>query len=125
MGLVAAFAVRSSLHGGLCAQPGVRCLQRRDLRLNLPLEVAPPFGVLGFAGGGSPDAGQIQQIGFGIAAGVLMDTFLARTLLVPTVVILLGRWNWWPSPLFKQSAVLQPGGEIANSSIEASIQLDK
>jgi uncharacterized membrane protein YdfJ with MMPL/SSD domain len=26
-----------------------------------------------------------------------MDTFLVRTLLVPSTVVLLGRWNWWPS----------------------------
>jgi putative drug exporter of the RND superfamily len=26
-----------------------------------------------------------------------MDTFLVRTLLVPSTVLLLGRWNWWPS----------------------------
>jgi len=25
-----------------------------------------------------------------------MDTFLVRTLLVPSTVSLLGRWNWWP-----------------------------
>jgi len=41
----------------------------------------------------------VQQIGFGIAAGILMDTFLVRTLLIPSVVVLLGRWNWWPSHL--------------------------
>ena len=34
-----------------------------------------------------------------IAAGVLMDTFLIRTLLVPAVVTLIGRWNWFPSAL--------------------------
>jgi putative drug exporter of the RND superfamily len=28
-----------------------------------------------------------------------MDTFLVRTLLVPSTVVLLGRWNWWPSKL--------------------------
>jgi RND superfamily putative drug exporter len=28
-----------------------------------------------------------------------MDTFLVRTLLVPSIVILLGKWNWWPSHL--------------------------
>ena len=28
-----------------------------------------------------------------------MDTFLVRTLLVPSTVALLGRWNWWPSRL--------------------------
>lgn len=42
---------------------------------------------------------QVQQIGLGIAAGILMDTFLVRTLLIPSVVVLLGRWNWWPSRL--------------------------
>ena len=28
-----------------------------------------------------------------------MDTFLVRTLLVPVDVVLLGKWNWWPSRL--------------------------
>src|SRR5260221_12718307 len=48
---------------------------------------------------GSSGGGQIQQIGYGVAAGVLMDTFLLRSLLVPSLGVLLGRWNWWPSPL--------------------------
>jgi RND superfamily putative drug exporter len=37
------------------------------------------------------------QLGFAVAAGVLIDTFITRTLIVPAVVALLGRWNWWPS----------------------------
>jgi RND superfamily putative drug exporter len=56
------------------------------------------FAVLAVAGG-SASGGQIQQIGYGVAAGVLMDTFLLRSLLVPSLVVLLGRWNWWPSHL--------------------------
>lgn len=56
------------------------------------------FAVLAIAGGGSGGS-QIQQIGFGIAFGVFMDTFIIRTLVVPATVVLLGRWNWWPSPL--------------------------
>jgi RND superfamily putative drug exporter len=75
------------------------------------LILAGTFAVLGFAGSGTNGGAQIQQIGFGIAAGVLMDTFLVRTLLVPSVVILLGHWNWWPSPLFKQSVTLQADHE--------------
>jgi putative drug exporter of the RND superfamily len=32
-----------------------------------------------------------------LAIGILMDAFFVRTLLVPSTVVLLGRWNWWPS----------------------------
>ncbi len=42
---------------------------------------------------------QVEEIGVGLAAGILLDTFFVRTLLVPSVVVLLGRWNWWPSSL--------------------------
>jgi RND superfamily putative drug exporter len=54
--------------------------------------LAGTFLVLTIAG-----SGQTQQIGFGIAGGILMDTFLVRTLMIPSMVVLLRRWNWWPS----------------------------
>lgn len=42
----------------------------------------------------------IQQIGVATAAGVLIDAFVVRALLVPALMALLGRWNWWsPAPL--------------------------
>jgi RND superfamily putative drug exporter len=42
----------------------------------------------------------IQQIGVAAATGVLIDAFVVRTLLVPSLMALLGRWNWWaPGPL--------------------------
>jgi RND superfamily putative drug exporter len=37
----------------------------------------------------------IQQIGVATATGVLIDAFVVRTLLVPSLMALLGRWNWW------------------------------
>lgn len=45
-----------------------------------------------------------RQLGFGLASGIVMDTFLVRTLLIPALVLLLGRWNWWPSRLFQRTA---------------------
>ena len=39
----------------------------------------------------------LVQLGFGVAAGVLIDTFITRTLIVPSLVAVFGRWNWWPS----------------------------
>ena len=41
----------------------------------------------------------LLQLGFAVAAGVLIDTFVTRTLIVPALVALIGRWNWWPSRL--------------------------
>ena len=58
--------------------------------------LAGTFGVLAFEAGNGPGSGQIRDVGFGLAIGVLMDTFLVRTLLVPSTVALLGKWNWWP-----------------------------
>ena len=42
----------------------------------------------------------IKELGIGIAAGVLVDATVVRALLVPSLMALLGRWNWWaPGPL--------------------------
>ena len=56
--------------------------------------LAGTFGVLTATG----DT-QVVEIGVGLAAGILLDTFVVRTLLVPSVAVQLGRWNWWPSRL--------------------------
>ncbi|MDT5109195.1 MAG: putative drug exporter of the superfamily [Mycobacterium sp.] len=37
------------------------------------------------------------QAGFIMAAGLMLDTFLVRTILVPSVAVMIGRANWWPS----------------------------
>jgi len=39
----------------------------------------------------------LVQIGFIIAAGILLDTFLVRTITVPAIAVLVGKANWWPS----------------------------
>ncbi len=42
----------------------------------------------------------IKQVGLGTALAVLIDATIIRALLVPSLMELLGRWNWWaPAPL--------------------------
>ena len=71
------------------------------------LVLAGTFAVFALVGGRGSGGDQIRDIGVGLALGVLMDTFIVRTVLVPCTVILLGRWNWWPSALSRVGA--QPG----------------
>jgi putative drug exporter of the RND superfamily len=58
---------------------------------------------------------QNRQFGFGVAAGILMDTFLIRTLLIPALVVLLGRWNWWPARLFHRATASDEAISVANA----------
>jgi uncharacterized membrane protein YdfJ with MMPL/SSD domain len=42
----------------------------------------------------------IKEVGLGTAAAVLIDATIVRALLVPSLMELLGDWNWWsPRPL--------------------------
>jgi RND superfamily putative drug exporter len=67
----------------------------------------------------------LQQFGFGLAAAIIIDVTIIRAVLVPSVMKLFGRWNWWlpdwaariarvePSPLVDSGApqpVMRPAG---------------
>ncbi|MDX6623206.1 MAG: putative drug exporter of the superfamily [Solirubrobacterales bacterium] len=40
---------------------------------------------------------ELEQIGATVALGVLLDTFLVRALLIPSIVLRLGPKTWWPA----------------------------
>ena len=37
----------------------------------------------------------IKQFGIGLAAGIIFDATVIRALLVPSIMRLMGEWNWW------------------------------
>ncbi|CAM4495445.1 MMPL family transporter [Paenibacillus xylanexedens] len=51
------------------------------------LAVTVPFAFAEVAG--------VRQLGIGITAAVLIDVTLIRLILVPALMKLMGRWNWW------------------------------
>jgi RND superfamily putative drug exporter len=92
--------VREEAHGRPIREAVVRAIGRTGPTVtSAGMVLAGTFAVFGIVGGSGPSGSQIRDIGFGLAIGILMDTFLVRTLLVPSTVALLGRWNWWPARL--------------------------
>jgi uncharacterized membrane protein YdfJ with MMPL/SSD domain len=70
-----------------------------------------------FAGMMAGEIAFLTQLGFAVAVGVLIDTFVVRTVLDPALATLFGRWTWWPGGVPKvprgrqQSPVLAAGLE--------------
>ena len=58
----------------------------------------------------TPDS-PVRIIASGLAFGIIMDVLVMRTLLVPALVVLFGRGNWWmPAPLARLLRVAPAGG---------------
>ena len=49
----------------------------------------------------------IKQFGIGLAAGIIFDATVIRTLLVPSVMRLFGRWNWWMPDLARSALFIR------------------
>jgi len=86
----------------------------REEKKHLPLKEAVLEGV-GKTGGVISSAGLIlaatfavlmtqpvldlRVFGFSVFIGVLIDTFLVRTIVIPALIVLLGKWSFWPKKL--------------------------
>jgi RND superfamily putative drug exporter len=48
-----------------------------------------------FAGFASGELIMFQQMGFGVAAALLIDATIIRSVVLPSAMKLLGKWNWY------------------------------
>ncbi|MBC2877833.1 MULTISPECIES: MMPL family transporter [Streptomyces] len=56
---------------------------------------------------------EMKQIGFVLAAAVLLDAFIIRIMILPSVMLLLGKASWWPSRGMRRAQEAPPRGGAA------------
>jgi RND superfamily putative drug exporter len=90
--------IREEAGGVSLRQAVTRALERTGSTVtSAGLVLAGTFGVFALVVARMPGGDVYRDILASLSIGILMDAFLVRTLLVPSTVALLGRWNWWPS----------------------------
>ncbi|MGH2907265.1 MAG: MMPL family transporter [Solirubrobacterales bacterium] len=53
----------------------------------------------------------LKQLGFGVAFAVLFDALMIRSVLVPALMLMLGKWNWWTPRLSDPTPAIEHAGE--------------
>ena len=57
---------------------------------------------------------ELKQLGLTLAVAVLLDAVVIRILILPALMVLLGRFNWWPSRLWREPGTVAPGEDSAS-----------
>jgi RND superfamily putative drug exporter len=60
----------------------------------------------------------MAESGFVLGVGILIDTFLVRTITVPALAAMIGQKNWWPSTLGKTQAQMAAAREAKQRQLE-------
>ena len=71
---------------------------------------------LAFVSMASSPGTDVKILATGLAAGILLDATVIRALLVPAVVSLFGRWNWWLPPGPARLLRVRPSPEPATET---------
>jgi putative drug exporter of the RND superfamily len=50
----------------------------------------------------------LQEFGMGLAVAIFVDATIVRAILVPALMALFGRWNWWLPPTFARAVRVRP-----------------
>jgi len=69
----------------------------------------------------TPDV-SVKQIGLGLAAAVLVDATVVRLVLVPAVMELLGKANWWLPSWLERLLPSGPGQPVEPATAPAEVR---
>jgi RND superfamily putative drug exporter len=58
----------------------------------------------------------IGQFGTAIGMGLLVDTFIVRAFMTPSIAAALGRWFWWPLNTFRMKKVNEPAEQEVHTA---------
>lgn len=89
--------IREAHHAGLPAREAVGVGLRRTGTVIVAAALLLAIAIGAFV---TSSISFLQQLGMATAVGVLLDALVIRSLLVPALMSMLGRWSWWsPAPL--------------------------
>lgn len=71
---------------------------------------------LAFVSLGTAPVTDIKVLATGLAVGILLDATIIRSLLVPALVSLFGRWNWWLPPWTARILLVRPSEPARETS---------
>ena len=63
----------------------------------------------------------LQEFGFGLAVAILLDATLVRAVIVPAMMAILGRYNWWLPPRVARLVRVHPSPLQEPASAPASL----
>jgi RND superfamily putative drug exporter len=58
----------------------------------------------------------LQEFGFGLAVAIFLDATIVRAMLVPALMKLLGRWNWYLPERMRRTLRLRPEPQVATAA---------
>jgi RND superfamily putative drug exporter len=90
--LLLAMRIREEAHAGL----GTGIIRAFAATGGVVTTAGIVFGITMFALAASTVL-SVAQIGVTVGVGLLLDTLVVRTFVLPSIVALLGRWFWWPT----------------------------
>jgi putative drug exporter of the RND superfamily len=62
---------------------------------------------------------EIKEFAIGLAAGILFDATVIRALLVPSLMALLGKWNWWLPDWTRRALFIREKERVPEPALES------